>query len=456
MRCRIVLHREQTGAFQGILARDLCWEAVSFGKGGNEVKNHPPSIVPHLPQHPHNSPSQRTVASRSWWQAPFFGYASSLLFIAIAFLITWLQTTGNIHTYFVGVLYVIGTFLIAWVWGTPPALLSMVVGVVCIDYLVIPPLHTFSLNLIPVLVDLVPFLVLQLLILWLIAKQKTYASHLLAAQKEIAHYAEDVAEGNQRLVQSNQALVQSNMQLVHANRTKDQFLSVASHELRTPVTSIHGYLQLLMRRLTKQSKQHPEMLPFRDALGKVDEQTRRLTDLVNDLLDLNSLRSGKMPIRLAPVDLRALCREVVEEHQTVTGRMINLHLPVDPVLVHADARRITQVMHNLVSNALKYSPTNAQVCVEIQQGSGEAILAVENEGSVLSKTQQESIFEPFYRCPDVQSSAIPGWGLGLALSKEIVEQHSGRLWVESSQEKGTTFFVALPLLTALESVSPPQ
>jgi signal transduction histidine kinase len=110
---------------------------------------------------------------------------------------------------------------------------------------------------------------------------------------------------------------------------------------------------------------------------------------VNDLLDLNSLRSGKMSICLAPFDLRALCREVVEEH---------------------------------------------------------------NEGSVLSKEQQETIFEPFYRSPDAQSSATPGWGLGLAISKEIIVQHGGRLWVESSKEKGTTFFVALPLPTSSESV----
>lgn len=357
------------------------------------------------------------------------------------------------HLYFVGVLSAIWTLLIAWVWGTAPALLSLVVGVVCIDYLVIPPRHTFSLDLWSVLGDFVPFIVLQLLILWLIAKQKKHASHLLLARQEIARYAEDVAEGNQRLTEINQALAQCNARLEHANRAKDTFLSMVSHELRTPVTSIHGYLQLLMRRLKKQSEQHPEMLPLHDALGKVDEQTRRLTDLVNDLLDLNSLRSGKISIHLAPVDLCALCREVVEEHQALTGRVIDLRLPADPVVVHADARRLAQVVNNLVSNALKYSPTNARIWVGVQQQPGEAILAVQNEGSVLSKAQQERIFEPFYRCPEVQSSAIPGWGLGLALSKEIVERHGGRLWVESSKEKGTTFFVALPFPTGSECAS---
>jgi len=423
-----------------------------FSREAPRVNIHQLSTVQHLQKKLNGQPGQQTTYHRSWWHSPLVGYASSFLFGAVAFLINWLQTIGTMHTYFVGVLYVIGTFLVAWMWGTAPALLSLVVGVVCVDYLVIPPLHTFSLDLWSVLVDLVPFIVLQLLILWLIAKQKQHASQLLCAQQEIARYAEHVAEGNQQLTESNQALAQSNAQLEHANRVKDQFLSMASHELRTPVTSIHGHIQLLMRRLKKQSEQPPEMLPLRDALGKVDEQTRRLTDLVNDLLDLNRLRSGKMSICQAPFDLRALCREVGEEQQTLTGRVIDLRLLADPVVVHADARRLSQVVTNLVSNALKYSPTNARVCVEVQQHSGEVILAVHNEGSVLSKEQQETIFEPFYRCPEVQSSAIPGWGLGLAISKEIIVQHGGRLWVESSKEKGTTFFVALPLPTSLESV----
>jgi signal transduction histidine kinase len=121
-------------------------------------------------------------------------------------------------------------------------------------------------------------------------------------------------------------------------------------------------------------------------------------------------------------------------------------------VVQIDEERIAQVIINLVSNALKYSPAGTVIRVEVSQRSGEAILAVHNDdGPVLSKEQQKTIFEPFSRGPEAQSSAISGWGLGLAICKEIVERHGGRLWVESSEEMGTTFFATLPLPTGSES-----
>jgi signal transduction histidine kinase len=293
----------------------------------------------------------------------------------------------------------------------------------------------------------------------MVVVQKKYRQRLLYANQALSKHTEQLAENNQALIESNaqldkanQALAQSNARLEQASRVKDQFLSMASHELRTPLTSMQGYVQLLLRRLKRQSAQNPELLPVCDSLGKVDERTHELKALVNDLLDIDSLRSGKMPVRLAPCDLCVLCRGVVEGRSALTGRQIDLNLSFCPLMLQADEGRLSQVVTNLVSNALKYSPTNARVCVEVQQHSGEAILAVHNKGSVLSKEQQEAIFEPFYRSPDAQSSEVPGWGLGLAISKEIIVQHGGRLWVESSEEKGTTFFVALPLPTSSESV----
>ncbi|WP_244422491.1 sensor histidine kinase [Ktedonobacter racemifer] len=147
----------------------------------------------------------------------------------------------------------------------------------------------------------------------------------------------------------------------------------------------------------------------------------------------------------------SLRQQVIEEQQSQTDRSIDLRLPADPVVVQADDRRVSQVVSNLVTNALKYSPANTPIGVEISQRPGEAILAVSNESPVLSQEQQKTLFEPFYRSPEARSSATPGWGLGLAICKEIVLQHSGRIWVESSEEKGTIFFIALPLPTSSES-----
>ncbi|WP_236038398.1 sensor histidine kinase [Ktedonobacter robiniae] len=300
-----------------------------------------------------------------------------------------------------------------------------------------PPLGSISFFLWPNIASFAPFILIQLMVLGLVVVQKNYRQQLLHANQEISQHAEELAE--------------SNAQLERADRVKDQFLSMASHELRTPVTGIQGYVQLLLHRLKKQSIQNPEWLPMYDALGKVDEQTRRLTGLVNDLLDINTLHSGKMPVHLASCELGCLCRRIVEEQQALVDRSIDLRLPADPVTVQVDDRRFSQVVSNLVSNALKYSPKNTPILVEVSQRPGEVILAVNNESPVLTKEQQETLFEPFYRSPEAQSSATPGWGLGLAICKEIVVLHNGRIWVESSPEKGTTFFVALPLPTSSES-----
>lgn len=282
-------------------------------------------------------------------------------------------------------------------------------------------------------------MVIQLFVLWLIARQKTYESRLLFAQQENSRYAEQVIASNQRLKEGN-------AQLEQANRLKDQFLAMASHELKTPLTTIHGYVQLLLWRFKKKNTQQPECSFVSDSLTKVEEQTRRLTVLVNDLLDVNRLRSGKMPLHLTPHDLCSLCREVIQEQQDLTGRFIDLVCPVEPVIIQIDKERFSQVLTNLISNALKYSQDDTTVLVQVSENVEKAILAVQNDGPPLSEEQQQRIFEPFYRSPAAQSSSKPGWGLGLVISKEIVEQHQGRVWVESSEEKGTTFFVTLPSL----------
>lgn len=391
-------------------------------------------------------PSQLAGRHPTWWHSPLIGYLCSIMLIGAAFLLNWLEEFIHIRGYFVGILFVIGTFFICWVWGTGPAILAMVVEVLCLDYLVIVPIRTFSFYQWPGIIPFVPFIVIQILIMWVIARQKNYELQLLHAQQELSLYAERVAESNRRLAESN-------VQLEQADRIKDQFLSMASHELKTPVTSIHGYVQLLMRRMKKQSPLSAELFPIRDILIKVDEQTKHLIGLISDLLDMNSLRLGKMPFQLALCDLCCLCKEVVEGQRPLTDHLIESSFFPNRVVVQADKERLFQVVTNLVTNAIKYSPVDAVIRVGVRQMSTEAIISVQNDGPALSQEQQEIIFEPFQRSFEVQSSGVPGWGLGLAISQSIVEQHYGRLWMESVEGKGTTFFVALPLPNASESTA---
>jgi len=372
-----------------------------------------------------------------WWHSPLLGYPFAVIFVAGAFLIPITERALGIYNIFTSSLFVIVVLLVGWIWGTGPALLALLLEVLALDYWIVPP--TGRIDFFLKLDDIVSFtslVILQLIVLALVRVQKKYRQQLLQARQAVSQHAEELAESNTRLQQ--------------ADRVKDQFLSMASHELRTPITSIQLSVQWLQRRLKRQSVQNPEQPAVYDALERVERQVRRLTDLVNNLLDINTLRSGKIPVHLVPYDLRCLCQHVLEEQQSLAGRSIDLWLPADPVIVQVDRGRFAQVVNNLITNALKYSPANAPIGVEISQRPGEAILAVSNEGPVLSKEQQENLFEPFYRSPEARSSVTPGWGLGLAISKEIVLQHSGRIWVESSEEKGTIFFVALPLPTSDE------
>ncbi|HEY6541236.1 MAG TPA: HAMP domain-containing sensor histidine kinase, partial [Ktedonobacteraceae bacterium] len=208
--------------------------------------------------------------------------------------------------------------------------------------------------------------------------------------------------------------------------------------------TIRGQAQLGMLRLKKQTELPPELESVRTALERIEQHTYRLNSLVDDLLDLSILSSGKIKLRATRCDLGEVCREVIAEQQMLSGRTIALELPPSPVLVQADCERIGQVLTNLVSNAIKYSTENSAIQVGVSQTSEKAIVQVHNEGTPIPQELQANLFEPFYRTPAAQSSSKKGWGLGLAISKQIVERHGGRILVESSQGKGTTFTIELP------------
>jgi signal transduction histidine kinase len=223
-----------------------------------------------------------------------------VLFAAGASLVPMSEKIWGIQDEFVEPPFVIATLLVGWFWGIGPALLALLLEVLALDYWLDPYRPgVIDFFLWPEIASFVPFILIQLVVLGMVIVQKKY---------------------RQQLLQANEALAESNIRLEQADRVKDQFLSMASHELRTPVTSMQGYAQLLLRRLKKQSEQNRELLPVCDSLGKVDEQARRLTTLVNDLLDINMLRAGKIPVRLAPCDLCVLCRRVIEEQSTLMGR----------------------------------------------------------------------------------------------------------------------------------------
>jgi len=222
-------------------------------------------------------------------------------------------------------------------------------------------------------------------------------------------------------------------------RYKDEFISMASHELKTPVTSLKGFTHILQRRLTKQGDE--QGLHY---LARMDAQLNRLTSLISDLLDLSRIQLGKLVLRVEPFDLDALINETVENIQAVTSTHRLLVEGRTGIQMLGDKDRLGQVVINLLTNAIKYSPGAGTVLVQLSQDSEQAIVSVQDFGIGIDESHHERLFERFYRVTDPEEKTYPGLGIGLSISRDIVERHHGRIWVKSSKGKGSTFFVALP------------
>jgi PAS domain S-box-containing protein len=236
-------------------------------------------------------------------------------------------------------------------------------------------------------------------------------------------------------------------ELYSLERQKDEFLGIASHELKTPLTSLKGLTQLTRRRLERSGA------PEAQYLARMEYAIRRMETLVNDLLDISRIESGKLALRLEPCEFIALCRQVVDEQIAATDRHIIFEAPAEPIEVEVDVDRISQVLTNLLSNALKYSPLGSPVTLTITHQDGTVGFTVRDQGTGIPEVELPHIFERFYRVPgvEVQSGSGVGLGLGLYITKEIVERHGGHISVESRCGMGSAFHVSLPLVSPVEA-----
>ncbi len=258
----------------------------------------------------------------------------------------------------------------------------------------------------------------------------------LLALAEVAAQALDRA----RLYEAEQSARSEAEAAVHA---QDEFLSLASHELRTPVAAVKATAQLARRSIERGSVDGPRTMRHLDTIARSAD---RLGALVDDLLDVSRLRTGRLRLRLECLDLAGLLREAVDRHApTATRHQFGLTLADPPMLVDADRLRLEQVLDNLLGNAVKYSPEGGAIRVAARaDGSGWLVL-VSDEGIGLPAGQETQIFESFGRGSNATAQHIQGLGLGLAISRQLVEAHGGRIWATSPGEgRGTTLSVWLP------------
>ncbi len=226
------------------------------------------------------------------------------------------------------------------------------------------------------------------------------------------------------------------------DRLKSEFVAVVSHEVRTPLTSIKGSLELL-----SDDRFHKMPDPQKELLGICQANTERLITLINDILDFSKLEASKLPMTMEVVELRYALSEAVENIRSLAGmRKVEIELRVDDSTgsVEADAMRIGQVITNLVGNAIKFSPEGGRVEIFASGDESLVTVSVKDYGRGIAPRDQSRLFQRFAQLDSSTTRKAGGTGLGLVISKGIVEQHGGKIWVESAQEQGSTFSFSLP------------
>ncbi len=226
-------------------------------------------------------------------------------------------------------------------------------------------------------------------------------------------------------------------ELVHR---RDEFFSIASHELRTPITSLKAYTQLMqMDAESMADSEHAQML------AKMDIQIDKLTSLIAVLLDTSKVQEGKLDYNKKPFKIRELIDKIIEKIRPTTLNQQLIFIADSNATIVGDRDRIGQVVSNLLTNATKYATTSKKIIVALKQSSGKVVCSVQDFGNGIAEAEHNKIFERFYRVLGNNLHTYPGLGLGLYISRGIVENHCGKIWVESEVGKGSTFYFELPI-----------
>ena len=308
----------------------------------------------------------------------------------------------------------------SWYGGLLPGLFATLVGLIIGDYFFTHPFYSFTINNTPDFIRVLLFGIIGILI---------------SILSQLLHDALDKAQREAKEQKRVASLLQK------ANEQKSTFLNVVAHELKTPITII----RILAYRIIDENKATME----KGTVQELDGELERLTMLVDDLLDISSIEKGKLLVRKSTIDLTNLIEKVVARMQEISPnhkvlcRGKTMFSPKKHTSIYADALRIKQVLINLLANAVKHSEKDTTITVALEETKNEVIISVQDKGVGIEKKEQPRIFDMFYQ---VEEYFTKGFGLGLYISKEIIEQHGGKIWVKSQKGKGSTFYFSLPKL----------
>ncbi len=274
-------------------------------------------------------------------------------------------------------------------------------------------------------------------------KIKELEERLASSEQQLEKMTSEQQDAAKLLIRRDLALSRANEQLQALDEAKSEFISVAAHQLRTPLSAIKWILHMLC---TNEFKDDEERLQF---IEKAAQSTDRMIGLVNDLLEVDHIQSGKDQFIFAPVDVPALINSVISEFQALADSR-NIHVLVDLApskKITGDKLKLRALFQNLFENSLKYTPTGGSVHVSSSIDSRFLKVVVTDSGIGIPEDQKIHIFSKFFRASNAMKIETVGSGLGLFIAKQVVERHGGKIWFESKASEGTSFFVQLPVDT---------
>jgi signal transduction histidine kinase len=272
---------------------------------------------------------------------------------------------------------------------------------------------------------------------------RSYSSELLASVLVIVALIVVLGIFISKMASQNKMLEETNRQLAELDRLKTEFLANVSHELRTPLTVIMGYSELLIERLTKEEGNETN-LKF---VQTVHRKSEDLLSLINDLIDFSRIESGKLDMKIARMKLEEVVNETVEELVTSAakkGHKVEVIHRDTPLWLLADRGKVKQIIANLLQNAIKYTPSGGHIVIRTYASGDDCCVEVEDNGIGIAEEQIQQIYQPFKQADSSYNKKYEGFGLGLAITKSLVQSHKGKIDVKSTLGKGSRFMVSLP------------
>lgn len=266
---------------------------------------------------------------------------------------------------------------------------------------------------------------------------------LLSTYENAIQKNDELARANQELIAMHRELAKKNVQLEKLNEEKNKFLGMAAHDLRNPLSTIQGFSEYILEETENiLSSRHKEFLSI------IMSSSEFMLQLVNDLLDISQIESGKLELRKKLTDITKFISQNISLNKYWAERKhINLEFIRAENLpeVIMDDQKMDQVLNNLISNAIKYSPSNTTIQVKLESKNNSVLISVKDEGQGIPEEELDKLFKPFSKTSVKSTAGEKSTGLGLVIARKIVDGHNGKIWVESKVGKGSTFYVELPV-----------